>query len=201
MKNELVGKIMEIFMVPIAAVTLITAGLVNPPEAEAERGLYAGVQGDSATFSDPHMQEVYGNMWGLGVKVGYQTRRGFRAETKLHTARARGTDTIDDLGTVNFALTTLGSQLRFAKAFEFDTFTPYVGVEGSYETLTQVLTCDRGTVFDGSFPAIGYGAFAGFEVPFSNKQSGFIEGLRNTISLGESNLGGLTISFGLKTRF
>jgi hypothetical protein len=202
MKNELVGKIMEIFMVPIAAVTLITAGLVNPPEAEAERGLYAGVQGDYAQFSDSHMDEVYGNMWGLGARVGYQTRRGLRAEAKLHTARAQGVDTIDDLGAVNFALTTRGLQLRLAKAFGwFDKLTPYIGIEGSRETLTQVLTCDRGTVFDDSFEALGGGVFGGGEVAFSNKQSGYIEVSRNTIPVGQSNLGGFTVSFGIKTRF
>ncbi len=201
MTNELMKKINRMLIVPVAALTLATAGLVNPPKVEAEPGLYAGVQGDYATFLDSNMQGVYGNMWGLGAKLGYQTRRGFRAETKLHAARAQGTDTIDDLGTVNFALTTSGLQLRLAKAFEFDRFTPYVGVEGSYETLTQLVTSDRGTIFSGSFLAIGGGAFAGLEVAFSNKQSAHIEVLRNTIPLGESDLGGLTVSFGIKTRF
>ena len=202
MKNELMKKINRMLVVPIAALTLATAGLVNPPKVEAERGLYAGVQGDYATFLDSHMSDVYGNMWGLGAKAGYQTRRGLRAEAKLHTAQAQGTDTIDDLGTVNFALTTRGLQLRLAKAFGwFDKLTPYIGVEGSRETLSQTVTSDYGEIFSGSFEALGGGVFAGVEVPFSNKQSGYIEALRNSIPLGEADMGGFTVSFGIKTRF
>lgn len=201
MTNKLVRNISRILAVPIAALTFGAGTLVSPPQVEADEGVYAGVQGDYAEFSDSHVQEVYGNMWGLGVRGGYETKNGLRLEAKLHTARAQGTDTLVDLGAVNFALTTSGVQFRLAKAFDFDRFTPYVGVESSYETLTELLTSELGAVSTGSFPAIGYGAFAGLEVAFSNKQSAHIEVLRNSIPISVFDLGGTTLSFGIKTRF
>ena len=86
----LVKKVSKFLMVPVAALTLATAGLVSPPKVEADEGFYVGMQGEYFVPSNSAFKEIYENMWGLGVRAGYETDDGLRIGANFHSKRAEG---------------------------------------------------------------------------------------------------------------
>ena len=213
MKNGLVRKVGKMLTIPILALSLSSVGLASPKKAEAKEGFSIGAQAEYIMPSDQAMKDIYGNMFGIGGKVGYQTRDNFRVGIKAGFSFATGTPYLlgdsSDISATS-SIRDLSVQARVAKAFDLGKVTPYLGVEGSYDSIKEVL--ELSDIYGDTASAsaktseFGYGIFGGIEIPTSVKVTPYMEILINSIPIKDSggaseNLGGVSIAAGAKYQF